>query len=85
MPRKRGLAKTGGRKAGVPNKRTQQWEMFVEHCMTGGLEKFKKELEKLNGKNYVDSFLTLLEFHQPKLQRTEGTLSVNELPCPIIK
>jgi hypothetical protein len=59
-----------GRPEGRKNERTLQWEMFVEHCMSQGLEKFKAELNKLEGKDYVDAFLKLLEFHQPKLART---------------
>ena len=62
-----------GRKKGVPNKRTEQWNLFVAHVMAGGLDKFKDELAKLKGRNYVEAYLKLLEFHQPKLTRTAIT------------
>ena len=39
--------------------------------MNGGLEKFQQEMDKLEGKDYVNAFLNQLEFHKPKLGRTE--------------
>lgn len=59
------------RPLGSKNLRTEEWEMFREHCMTGGLQKFKDELAKLKGRDYVESFLKLLEYHKPKLARQE--------------
>ena len=73
MAKAKGSKKTGGRIKGVANKRTIQWETFAEYCMTGGLEKFRTELESLQGMAYVNAFITLLEFHKPKLARTEMT------------
>lgn len=73
-----GHKKVGGRKKGTPNKKTEQWEKFSEYCLQGGLEKFEQELNKLEGKQYVDAFLTILEFHKPKLSRT--TLEGGENP-----
>lgn len=60
-----------GRPKGAVNKKTAQWEVFAEYCLNGGLERFEKELNSLEGKDYVNSFLNLLEFHKPKLQRTD--------------
>ncbi len=71
MPAKKGHKKIGGRKQGTPNKKTEQWEAFAEYCLNGGLEKFQKEMNKLKGKDYVYAFTNLLEFHKPKLARTE--------------
>jgi hypothetical protein len=62
-----------GRPEGTPNKRTEQWQTFSEYCLTGGIDKFKRELDSLKGKQYVDAFLSILEFHKPKLARTEVT------------
>ncbi len=58
---------------GAKNKKTVQWEVFSEYCLNGGLVKFKEELNKLNGNDYVDSFIKLLEFHKPKLSRQAVT------------
>lgn len=77
----KGHKKVGGRQKGVPNKKTAQWEAFSQYCMEGGLERFQKEMNALKGKDYVNTFVSLLEFHKPKLQRT--TLEGSET-APII-
>lgn len=58
-----------GRPKGAKDKRTLQWEEFSKFCMEGGLKKFEKELQTLTGKDYINAFLQLLEFHKPKLAR----------------
>ncbi len=62
-----------GRKKGVPNKKTVQWQNFTDYCLGSGLEKFEKEMKTLKGRSFVDMFLKLLEFHKPKLSRTTVT------------
>jgi hypothetical protein len=74
MPFQKGHKKLSTRK-GSPNKKTLQWEAFCEYAMSGGVEKFKKELATLTGARYTQTFLTLLEFLKPKLQRTEQSHS----------
>ena len=59
-----------GRPKGGKNERTQQWETFTEYCLNGGLQRFEQELNTLEGKDYVNAFTALLEFHKPKLART---------------
>ena len=75
--------KTGGRAKDTPNKRTQQWETFSEYCLNGGLKRFEQELNSLEGKDFVNAFTTLLEFHKPKLARTEmkheGEIAVKQV------
>lgn len=73
MAAKKGHKKAGGRTKGTPNKRTLQWEAFTEYCLVGGLDKFQKELNSLKSKDFVNAFLSLLEYHKPKLARTELT------------
>jgi len=63
--------KFAGSRKGIKNKKTTTWELFCAHAMSGGLERFKEELAKLSGRGYVESYLKLLEFHKPKLARTE--------------
>ena len=63
--------KFAGSRKGVPNKKTEQWEIFADYCVNGGLEKFQRELNALKGKHFVDSFTNLLEFHKPRLSRAE--------------
>lgn len=69
---------SGGLRKGIPNKRTEQWEVFADYCMNGGLERFERELNTLEGKDFVNSFLSLLEYHKPKLARTDVTHDVKD-------
>lgn len=71
MPFKKGASgNPNGKVPGTVTQKTKTWTTFADYCMNGGLEKFKKEFEGLKGKQFVDAFLTLLEYHKPKLQRT---------------
>lgn len=78
--------KFAGSRKGIPNKKTAQWETFSEYCLNGGLERFEHELNTLEGKDFVNAFTTLLEFHKPKLARTTivgdttEPITVNFLP-----
>lgn len=81
MPFKKGESgNPNGRNEGSKNKKTQQWIEFSEYCLNSGLSKFEKELNKLKGKDFVNAFTNLLEFHKPKLTRGEiketGTLRI---------
>jgi hypothetical protein len=60
-----------GRPKGSKGVKGKQWEAFVQFCAESGLEKLQKELLTLEGKDYVYAFAMLLEFHRPKLARTE--------------
>lgn len=62
-----------GKPKGAKSNKTKQWEYFAEYCLTEGLKKFKCEIKKLEGKQFTDTFLTMLEYFQPKLARTEHT------------
>jgi hypothetical protein len=62
--------KLAGSRLGSPNKKTEQWEQFSQYCLEGGLAKFEKELNTLKGKQFVDCFISILEFHKPKLARS---------------
>lgn len=65
--------KFAGSRKGIKNKKTEQWEAFAAYCMNGGLVKLEQELNKLEGKDYAMAFTNLMEFHKPKLARTELT------------
>ena len=82
---KKGKEKTGGREKGVPNKKTELWESFSTYCINDGLEKFKTELNKLEGEKYVNAYISLLEFHKPKLARTQTELEIPDNTVKIIK
>lgn len=65
--------KGGGRPPNAKNKKTLILSTFAQTIVEGGMERFKKELNSLKGKYYVDAFITLLEYVIPKLARTEVT------------
>lgn len=69
----KGNKKGKGRPKGAANKRTETWEAFTDYCLNGGLERFKREMNSLKGKQFTDTFLSILEFHKPKQARTVVT------------
>lgn len=60
------------RPKGSKNERTEQWELFAEYMLIEGLQKFKEEANKLEGKQYCDVILNAMEFHRPRLSRVSG-------------
>lgn len=62
--------KASGKKKGTRNKKTVVLDQFCKHVAEGGQAKFEREMKKLNGKAYVEAFLRVMEYVQPKLQRT---------------
>jgi hypothetical protein len=79
---KKGHTKVGGKVKGTPNKKTAQWETFSEYLLNGGLIRFQEELDKLQGKDYTNTVIALLEYHKPKLARTEITGNEGEELIP---
>jgi hypothetical protein len=72
MPFKKG--KSGnlkGKPKGVKSSKSLILESFTEAIVEGGIEKFQIELNKLTGKDYVSTYLALLEYVKPKLARQE--------------
>ena len=55
------------------------WETMGEWLLNEGLDRYKIEMEKLKGKDYVFAHNTLVEYFKPKLNRTthEGTINTN--------
>jgi hypothetical protein len=77
---------TKGKPKGTLNSKTEQWEIFADYCLNGGLEKFQKEMDSLKGKQFTDALTAILEFHKPKLARSDVNHSgdITIVP-PIIK
>lgn len=65
--------KWGGRQKGSPNKETTTIRKFLAHVTDNNRGRFEEELSLLTGKDYVNSFLQLLEYSTPKLARVEYT------------
>jgi len=81
--RPKGLPKTGGRKKGTPNKLTRNARQAIGLLLDGQSHKLPKWLEAIRKNDgpraAMDCYTRLLEFHVPKLARTEiqGNLTVS--------
>lgn len=74
-----------GRPAGSKNSKTERWEKFTQLLMNDGLDKFERELAKLEGKEYIKVIIDMMEFFQPKLRRSENVnKEPSQLPIPIL-
>jgi len=56
---------------------------MLEHMADGGAAKFKEEINKLTGKDFVTAYLTLLEYIKPKLARQEQEVTITTEPIRI--
>ena len=56
MGRAKGTPKTGGRKAGTPNKTTTDIKTWVANILDGGRIDFEKRLAKLDDKEFDFGF-----------------------------
>lgn len=68
--------KTGGRVAGTPNKATQEARAVIAKVAEATAPKIQGWLNKVAAESpekALDLFLKLLEYHVPKLARTELT------------
>lgn len=75
-----------GKPKGAINKKTVQWEAFCQYLTNGGIERAQQEMNTLEGKDFINAIIALLEFTKPKLARTiivgDATepITVNILP-----
>lgn len=70
MGRLKGTPKTGGRKAGTPNKTTTDIKTWVANILDGGRADFEKRLKKLDDREYIRTFVGLLGYVMPKMSPT---------------
>ena len=77
MPFEKGHKLATGRKKGSENKETKKLRDWLGILMDDNFERFKKEMNKLTGKDYIIAYTQLLEYSTPKLNRTEFTGDMN--------
>jgi hypothetical protein len=53
------------------------WESLKEFIEGKGAEKLVTEMNKLNGKTYVNAMQAMAEYVKPKLRRVDGNLNAN--------
>lgn len=67
-----------GRPKGIKDKRTQQWEELMEYMVSEGSERAMQHLESLDGEQFFEAFMKILEYAKPKKARTEIDATVSE-------
>lgn len=63
--------KTGGRKAGTPNKVTTDLRIRIADLIDVHFDKLIEDIEQLEPKERIDAMIKLFEYSLPKLQRVE--------------
>lgn len=60
-----------GKPKGAKSEKVKFWNQLKEWMVEEGSEKFKSELMKLQGKEFVTAYSQTLEYFKPKLSRAE--------------
>ena len=79
MPRKKGTAKTGGRKVGTPNKVTAELRDRMKAFLEGHFDVIEKEFRALTPERQIVLFERYLKFVLPQLQSTSVDLSIEDM------
>lgn len=66
--RQKGCIKTGGRKAGTPNKVTADLKRWVSDILADGRQQFVECMSQLEPAEYVKAYSALLNYVMPKQQ-----------------
>jgi len=81
MAFKGGRMKTGGRRAGTPNKDSALYSIIVSLIIEGQFEKLRNELEKLNGMEYINAIIHIGK----TINKTNNYTFLNEILFDLIK
>lgn len=60
-----------GRPRGAKSSKTSQWNSLKEAIQTKHVLKFDSILDNLEGQQFADTYIRVLEYFQPKLSRSE--------------
>lgn len=83
MPRKAGSAKTGGRKAGTPNRATLQLHNELKRNGVDVVAELSKTLGELSTDRRASILLELVSYLYPKRKAVEDDTYVEEKPQEI--
>lgn len=64
------------------SEKTKQWDKLGESILSGHSEKVNKELEKLEGAQFIDAYVSLLKYFKPTLRATNPDVEVLEVSEP---
>lgn len=74
MSRPKGTPKTGGRKAGTPNKVTQDAREWLTQLVEGNREQIERDLQSLDPKDRLQVLEKFMQYTILKLQAVEATV-----------
>lgn len=69
----------GGRKKGSKNKATKTLRERVSQLLDNNFEQVVEDMKSLDAKQRVDTWVKLLEYVMPKLQRSEQVIDVSKM------
>jgi len=84
MPFEKGNKHGNGNK-GAKHKKTKEWEALAKDILGDGATRFKDAIGNLSDEKYINAYMQVLEYFQPKLQRTENLHEVEGITVNIIK
>ena len=76
--------KTGGRKAGTPNKVTSEVREQFQHLLENNIDKMQNDIEQLEPKDRLKVMIELSKFVIPTLKATEFKQDIGHTIEPII-
>ena len=68
-----------GKQKGTISEKTKFWNEMKDFMVNEGAERFKEELMRLKGSQFVYAYSNALEYFQPKLSRAEIKAEVEEI------
>lgn len=79
MSRIKGSIKTGGRKAGIPNKVTSDLREWVNALVNNNREQMISDLKKLTPDKRLMFLEKLMSYCVPKMQQNNITMNIDKL------
>lgn len=80
MPFEKGKSgNPNGRKPGTPNRVTGNFRQRIQQLLDDQFNQLQEDFKTLDPKERVNTFIRLLEYTTPKLQRTEATVDLSKL------
>jgi hypothetical protein len=73
-----------GKPKGTVSLKTKGWDLLKETITTELTDKFMQEMNKLDGQQYINAYLNVLEFFRPRLSRTESKVEQTNVEQVVI-
>lgn len=84
MGRTKGTPKTGGRKAGTPNKVTGTAKEWIAGLIDKNRAQIEKDLKKLEPKERLQMLEKLMQYVVPKQQAVSAKIDFAEMPDEVL-